>query len=95
MTDIDQTALAEATTETAPVEAIVIADEAAVVEAAATTTVKPRNIKARVLQACLHGQPDDVVTLAPDVAKVAEAAGQVDTNKAAVAYALSLQKTPD
>jgi hypothetical protein len=92
MTDIDQTTQTEAAVTTTDVTATAaIAGEATVVETASATTVKPRNIKARVLMACLHGQPDEVVTLAPDVAKVAEAAGQVDTNKAAVAYALSLQ----
>lgn len=52
---------------------------------------KKRAVQARVLVGCVHGQPDDVVSLAPDVAKQAEAAGQIDTNKAAVAYAISLK----
>lgn len=52
---------------------------------------KKRTVQGRVLVGCAHGQPDDVVSLAADVAKQAEAAGQVDTNKAAVAYALSLK----
>lgn len=53
---------------------------------------KTKTVKARVLVACAHGQPDDVVALDADIAKNAEAAGQVDTNKAAVAYALTLDK---
>lgn len=52
---------------------------------------KKRAVQARVLVGCAHGQPDDVVSLAAEVAKQAEAAGQVDTNKAAIAYALSLK----
>ena len=54
-------------------------------------TGKEKPVKARVLLACVHGQPDDVVTLSASAAAAAEKAGQVDTNKAAVAYALSLQ----
>ena len=52
---------------------------------------KPKSVKVRVLVACAHGQPDDVVTLPADVAKLAEEGGQVDSNKAAVAYAMSLK----
>lgn len=51
---------------------------------------KEKLVKARVLVACQYGQPDDVVSLTPDAAKLAQSTGQVDTNKAAVAYALSL-----
>ncbi len=56
-----------------------------------TSTSKTKSVKVRVLVACAHGQPDDVVTLPADVAKLAEAGGQVDSNKAAVAYAMSLK----
>jgi len=52
---------------------------------------KDKQVKARVLVACEHGKPDDVVTLSAAAARAAEKAGQVDTDKAAVAYALSLQ----
>lgn len=52
---------------------------------------KAKSIKVRVLMACAHGQPDDVVSLPADVAKLAEEHGQVDSNKAAVAYAMSLK----
>lgn len=51
-----------------------------------------KKVKVRVLVACAYGQPDDVVSLAPDVARQAQEAGQVDTNKAAVAYAQGLAK---
>ena len=57
----------------------------------APPATKGKSIKVRVLMACPHGQPDEVVSLPADVAKVAEEAGQVDSNKAAVAYAASLQ----
>lgn len=52
---------------------------------------KSRSIKVRVLVACEFGEPDDVITLSAADAKTAEAIGRVDSNKAAVAYALSLQ----
>lgn len=61
-------------------------------EAPLAPVPKPKLVKARVLLACSHGQPDDVVTLAADVAKEAEANGQIDANKAAVAYALTLDQ---
>lgn len=51
-----------------------------------------KSVKVRVLVDCLYGRCDDVVTLAADVAKAAAEAGQVDTDKAAVAYAQSLKK---
>lgn len=52
---------------------------------------KAKTVRVRVLVACSHGQPDDVVNLPADVAKLAEEGGQVDSNKVAVAYALSLK----
>lgn len=59
---------------------------------APTPKTKEKSVQVRVLLACVHGQPDDVVSLAGEVLKTAEAAGQVDSNKAAVAYALSLKQ---
>lgn len=56
---------------------------------------KAKTIKVRVLVACSHGQPDEVVSLPADVAKLAEEGGQVDSNKAAVAYALTLAAPSD
>lgn len=53
---------------------------------------KAKTVKARVLMACAHGKPNDVAELLADVAKQAEKDGLVDTDKAAVAYALSLKK---
>jgi hypothetical protein len=52
---------------------------------------KSKVVKVRVLTECAHGQANDVVELAPDVAKQAEKDGLVDTDKTAVAYALSLK----
>lgn len=46
-------------------------------------------VKARVLVACAHGQPDDVVELSADLAKTL--VDVVDTDPAAVKYAESLQ----
>ena len=51
---------------------------------------KVKNVKVRVLAACPHGQPDDVITLPAEVAKAAAELGQVDPHKDAVAYALTL-----
>lgn len=49
-----------------------------------------RSLKARVLVACQHGQPNDVVELATSIAKTAEKEGLLDTDKAAVAFAAAL-----
>lgn len=51
---------------------------------------RERTVKARVLVGCEHGLPNDVIELPSSVAKAAEKAGLVDTDKAAVAYAASL-----
>jgi hypothetical protein len=59
-------------------------------EPSLTPAVRTKSVKVRVLMACPHGQPDDVITLNADIAKQAEVAGQVDTTKAAVAYAMTL-----
>jgi hypothetical protein len=55
-----------------------------------TPPVKTKSVKARVLVGCFIGLPDDVVTLSSADAKAAQAEGLVDTNKDAVAYALTL-----
>lgn len=57
------------------------------------SAAKTKTVKVRVLTACQHGQPNDVAELPADVAKQAEKDGLVDTDKAAVAYAVSLKKT--
>ncbi len=51
---------------------------------------KEKAVAVRVLAACSHGKPDDVVELPQSVAKDAERDGQVDSNKDAVAYARTL-----
>lgn len=51
-----------------------------------------KTVQARVLVDCAAGRVDTVATLPADQAKAMERAGQVDTDKAAVAYALSLRK---
>lgn len=53
---------------------------------------KTKTVKARVLVACEHGSPNDLVELPADVAKQAEKEGSVDTDKGAVAYAASLEQ---
>ncbi len=65
------------------------AEAPAAAEAAATKT---KTVKARVLQDCEHGNPNDLVQLDEAIAKAAEKAGLVDTHKAAVAYAAALQQ---
>jgi hypothetical protein len=47
-------------------------------------------VKARVLAAGIFGKPDDVVEVAPDVAAAGQAAGELDPDPAAVAYATLL-----
>lgn len=51
---------------------------------------KQKTVKARVLMNCNYGEPDDLVVLDAEEAKHAQAAGQVDTHKEAVAYAATL-----
>lgn len=52
---------------------------------------KVKTTKVRVLQACALGKADDVVDVPNGDLKQLEADGVVDSNKAAVAYALSLK----
>lgn len=52
---------------------------------------KVKTTKARLLQSGLLGQTDDVVDVPNSKLKQLEADGVVDSNKAAVAYALSLK----
>ncbi len=49
-----------------------------------------RSVKVRLLVNCEYGQPDDVVELAPAVAKALEKDGTADSDKAAVSFAASL-----
>lgn len=58
-------------------------------------SARARAVKVRVLVACQHGQPNDVAELPADVAKQAEKDGLVDTDKSAVAYAVSLKKAAE
>ena len=51
-----------------------------------------KKVKARVLGKCAWGEANDLVDLDADEAKVAEADGLIDTNKAAVTYAASLDQ---
>lgn len=53
---------------------------------------KERTVRARVLADCAHGKANDLVDLPTSVAKQAEKEGVVDTDKAAVAYAASLEQ---
>ena len=57
---------------------------------AAATATKAKAVKARVLVAGEYGLVNDLVELPPGAAKQAEAAGLIDSDKAAVAYAASL-----
>jgi hypothetical protein len=70
----------------------VAAEEAAAKAAAEAAAKKGRPVKARLLQACAHGQANDLVTLPEAEAKTLEAAGILDTHKAAVAYAATLEQ---
>lgn len=48
------------------------------------------HVKARVLVACEHGQPNDVAIVEQSVCDAAIAAGLIDVSAAAVEYAESL-----
>jgi len=89
MDNIDQTQ-----TDTAAAEAAAKAEAEATAAAAAAAAAEAKktakNIPARVLQDCKHGAANDLVHLPEAEAKAAAAAGLVDTNKAAVAYAKGL-----
>lgn len=50
-----------------------------------------KTVKARVLVTGQYGEVNELVSLPADVAKSAEEHGQIDTSKAAVAYAASMQ----
>lgn len=65
------------------------ADEQAA--APAPEAPKSKTTPARVLTDCVHGKANDVVNLTAAELKQAEAAGQVDSDKAAVKYANSLK----
>lgn len=90
--DIAADAKFEADDDTA---AKLIADGVAVEDVPAAAPVpeppKGRTTQARVLSDCEYGKANDVVSLTAAELKQAEAAGQVDSNKAAVKYALSLK----
>lgn len=58
---------------------------------AAAAAPKGKTTPARVLTDCVHGKANDVVNLTAAELKQAEAAGQVDSDKAAVKYANSLK----
>ena len=51
--------------------------------------------RARVLMACIYGQPDDIVTLSDTELDQAVDFGMVDPDPAAVAYAESLAAPVD
>lgn len=50
----------------------------------------PATVRARVLVACRHGRPDDIATLPAAEAAESIAAGELDADPAAVAYAEQL-----
>lgn len=69
------------------------ADKAAAEAEAAAK--KGRPVKARLLQDCKHGKANDLVNVPEAEAKALEAAGVLDTHKAAVAYAASPPQNKD
>jgi hypothetical protein len=54
---------------------------------AAPSAKAPKKIKARVLVDGAYGRHDDVVELSAEEIKAGELAGELDSDKAAVAYA--------
>jgi hypothetical protein len=69
-----------------------VASVATVIDPPAQNQSKTKLVKARVLVDCEYGNPNDLVEIPASAAKEAEKAGQIDTDEAAVAYALSLVK---
>lgn len=67
-----------------------IAEGSAKEEAAAVVS-KTKTVKARVLLDGSLGKANDVIDVAADLVKGLEGEGQIDSSKAAVAYALSLK----
>lgn len=86
----DVAASAEFEVDAEHAEGLLTAGKAKLAEA--PPAAKAKMVKARVLVACEHGQPNDLVELPADVAKQAEKEGNVDTDKGAVAYAASLEQ---
>lgn len=69
------------------------AEAAAAAEAEKAANAKPvKSAKARVLVDGSYGKANDVVTLSAAEVKSGVAAGELDSNAAAVAYAESLQE---
>lgn len=60
-----------------------------------STPAAEKSHKARVLRKCELGEPNDVVVLLTSDLKAAEKEGLVDSSKAAVSYAESLQKSQE
>ncbi len=78
----------------ADADALIADGKAKVAEASltppATPPAKGKSVKVRLLVGCEYGQANDVVSLSAADAKEAEKQGLADTNKEAVAYALTL-----
>jgi len=55
-------------------------------------TTKAKSVQARLLIDSEHGKCNDVVNLPPEVVKELESQKAADSNKAAVAYALTLDQ---
>ena len=86
----EEIAAAQAAEAEAATQAQAAADAAAAQETAKAKSGRPT--KARLLQDCEHGKANDLVTLPEAEAKALEAAGVLDTHKAAVAYAATLEQ---
>lgn len=69
-----------------------IADGVAKLAEPERTGKAAKKTQARVLVDCSHGKANDVAELDAATLKTAEAAGLVDSDKAAVAYALTLDQ---
>lgn len=87
----DVAADAEFEVEATDAEGLLTAGKAKLAEAP-PASAKTRTVKARVLAACAYGQPNDLAEIPADQAKAAEKEGLIDTDKAAVAYAASLDQ---
>jgi hypothetical protein len=73
-------------------EVLLTAGKAKLADAPPATKKTSKTVKARVLTACAFGNPNDVAEVDAEDVKGAEASGQIDTSKAAVAYAEKLAR---
>jgi hypothetical protein len=88
----DVAADAEFEVEADHAEGLLTAGKAKLADAPPAAKKTGKTVKARVLMSGIYGQPNDVADVDADEVKAAEASGQIDASKAAVAYAEKMAK---